>query len=122
MLLDHPSLDSFEPVLQRLLDSAFGDARKGLASAGIRSGQIWYTEAALIFRVACLPGFKAAQQSIGAMVLELEYRIRTLQSDEAEARRRKETPTAATKFLKTVLENRQLVLRRLVDAFLWVAI
>jgi hypothetical protein len=122
MLLDHPSLNSFEPVVQRLLDSAFGDARKGLASAGIRSGQEWYTEAALFLRAACLPGFRAAQQSVGTMVIELEHRIRALQSDEAEARRRGETPIAATKSLKTVLENRQLVLRRLIDAFLWVLV
>jgi hypothetical protein len=122
MLLEHPSLDTFESVLRKLLDCAFGDARKGLASAGIRSGQEWYTEAALFFRAACLPGFRTAQQSVGAMVLELEQRIRALQSDEAEARSRRETRTAATKSLKTVLENRQLVLRRLVDAFLWVLV
>ena len=117
----HP-LTRFEPVLRRLLDTAFGDPRKGLGFTGIRSGQLWYTEAALFFRVACLPGFRAAQHSVGALVLELEHHIRALQSGEAEARRRRETRTAATRSLKTVLQNRQLVLRRLVDAFLWVLV
>jgi hypothetical protein len=122
MLLDHPSLDPFEALVRRLLDCAFGDALRGLAAAGLRPGDEWYTEAALVFRVACLPGFRKTQQMIGAMVLELERHIAALSCDEANARRNRESPPAIMKSLKITLENRQLALRRLVDSFLWVLV
>ena len=38
MLLDHKSLEPFEPLIQELVDSAIGDALRGLAAAGFRPG------------------------------------------------------------------------------------
>jgi hypothetical protein len=122
MLLDHPSLAPFEPIIQRLLDSAFGDALRGLAAAGLRPGDEWYSEAALVFRAACLPSFRKTQQTIGTMVLELEGQIAALRTDEASTRRDRKSLPTTMKSLRTALENRQLVLRRLIDSFLWVLV
>ena len=122
MLLDHPSLDLFEPLIHDLFDSAFGDALRGLASVGLRPGDEWHTEAARIFRAACLPGFRKTQLAVGSLVLDLERRIAVLRADEARARGRRDSSAAAMKTLRGVLTNRQLVLRRLMDSMLWVLI
>src|SRR5208337_2029835 len=75
MLLDHPSLEPFEPIVGNLVDCAFGDALRGLASAGFQPGDEWHTHAAPIFKAACLPGFKKAQDAIATNVLNLEHQI-----------------------------------------------
>ena len=64
MLLDHPSIEPFEPIIGNLVNRAFGDALRGLASAGFQPGDEWHTPAAPIFRATCLPGFKKAQDAI----------------------------------------------------------
>lgn len=108
-------------MISNLLDCAFGDALRGLASAGFRPGDEWHTHAAPIFKAACLPGFKKAQDAIATNVLDLERRIAVLKKEEASERANR-NPFAADlrKTLRTVLQNRQLVLRRLVDGILWV--
>ena len=123
LILDHQSLEPFEPLIGNLFDYAFGDALRGLALTGVKPGEEWHTEAALMFRAACLPSFKRAQDAIGARVLGLEERIKSLEKEEAKARSEREPSIANDlKNLRHVLENRQLVLRRLVDGMLWVLI
>jgi hypothetical protein len=56
------------------------------------------------------------------LVLELERQIARLKGDEAKARAERKTLTAEVRELRGVLENRQLVLRRLMDAILWVLV
>ena len=75
LIMDHPSLDPFEPLIRDLFDYAFGDALRGLASAGGQPGDEWHTQAARIFKPACLPGFKRVQNAVGARVLDLEKRL-----------------------------------------------
>ena len=55
-------------------------------------------------------------------MLELEGQIAALRTDEASARRNRKSLPATMKSLKIALENRQLVLRRLIDSFLWVLV
>jgi hypothetical protein len=119
MQLDHPSQDPFEPLIRAMLDEAFGAGLRGLATAGFRPGDEWHTEASRIFRAACFPSFKKAQQSAGAAIVELERRIRELDKEEAIKRGRRES-VADLSELRTVLKNRQLVFRRLLDSMLWV--
>jgi hypothetical protein len=121
MLLEHPSLEPFEPKIGNLMNCAFGDALRGLATAGFRPGDEWHTPAARIFKAACLPGFKKVQDEIATDVLNLEREISALKQEEI-AERTKKNPSAANlfKMRRTVLENRELVLRRLVDGILWV--
>jgi hypothetical protein len=122
MLLDHPPLEPFEPIVDRLLDSAFGDALKNLASVGIATEDVWYTSAFFPFRAACLPAFKKTQILVGDTVLDLERRIGALEKEEANARTKRDSSAETIKSLRLVLQNRQLVLRRLMDTMLWVVV
>lgn len=122
MVLDHPTLSPFEPLVRELFDSAFGDALSGLATARLRLGDEWHTEAARVFRAACLPGFNKTQLAVGATVLDLERRIAALKAEEALARGGKDPSATLIKAIRLVLSNRQLVLRRLMDSMLWVLV
>lgn len=122
MLLNDASIAPFEALIEELLDSAFGDALRGLAAAGFRPGDEWHTHAGFVFRAACIPAFRQTQQRVGILVLELERQIVGLERDEAKARAQRKSPTAEDRGLRTVLKNRQLVLRRLMDAILWVLV
>ncbi len=119
--LDHASLESFEPVISGLIDRLLGKPLQGLASAGLRPGDEWHTEAAQLFRPACLPSFKDAQQLIGTGVLDLQEQITLMKREEiAERQRRNVSGTKQINDVLSILQNRQLVLRRLADAMLWV--
>src|SRR5208282_4902074 len=123
LTLDHPSLESFEPLIDGLYKSAFENAQQGLASAGLQPGDEWHTEAGRMFKAVCLPSFKKTQDAIGANVIDLEKRIVSLKKEQVEARVKKDFPTVnELKQLREVLQNRQLVLRRLMDGMLWVLI
>jgi hypothetical protein len=120
MLLDHPSLEPFEPIITDIYDTALGGAFRGLASTGLHPGDEWHTEAALVYRAACLPGFKKAQDALGAKVIELELNIRELAKEETKQRENRDVlGTKQSRTLRKILQNRQLVLRRLVDGMLW---
>jgi len=71
MLLDHSTLEPFEPIVDKLFDSAFGGSLKRLTSAGISTEDVWYTPAFFLFRAACLSAFKKTQVLVGNMVLDL---------------------------------------------------
>jgi hypothetical protein len=90
MLLDHPSLEPFEPIIAELFDIAFGAAFRGLATTRVRPGDKWHTEAALVYRAACLPGFKKAQDALGTRVIELEIKICELKNEETKRRENKD--------------------------------
>lgn len=120
MILDHPSLEPFEPIMRELFDTAFGNALQGLAISGLRPGDELHTDALFIFQAACLPGFKQAQDKLGAIVIELENLICSVTREEAKKRENREIPDAEhCRKLRKVLHNRQLVLRRLIDGMLW---
>ncbi len=121
-MLDHPSLEPFEPIITEHYNFAFGNVLNELTSAGFQPGDEWHTEAARMFRAACLPGFKRAQDVVGAEIIELEKLIKTLKKDEALARSKRDASVMDIKSLRRVLENRQLVLRRLLDGMVWVLI
>jgi hypothetical protein len=123
VLLDHPSLEPFEPLVRDLFDLAFGAALRGLAAAGLQPEEVWHTEAGRMFQAACLPGFKRAQEAVGTKVIAFEKQIASLRADEATARVKRDITTAGRlKELRVVLQNRQLVQRRLLDAMLWVLV
>ena len=76
-----------------------------------------------MFRAVCLPSFKRAQNAIGSRIVGLEERITSLKKDEAKARSERGTSVADDlEDLRHVLEDRQLVFRRLMDGILWVLI
>ena len=122
MLLEHPSLDPFQPLIRELFDSTFGKALRGLAAAGLKPGDEWHTQAGFVFRAACLPVFGSTQQRVGAMVLDAERRIVVLEAEEAHAQSKKDSSIGEIKSLRSILQNRQLVLRRFMDGILWVLV
>ena len=72
MLLDHSTLEPFEPIVDKLFDSAFGGLIVGrLTSAGISTEDVWYTPAFFLFRAACLTAFKKTHSPVGNMLLDL---------------------------------------------------
>jgi hypothetical protein len=121
MLLEHPSLEPFEPIIASLLDCAFGDALRGLSAAGLQPGDEWHTHAAPIFKAACLPGFRNAQKEIADKAVDLENRLTLLNKEETNERsKRNHVAADLHKALRIILQHRQLVLRRIVDGMLWV--
>jgi hypothetical protein len=122
MLLDHSTLEPFEPIVDKLFDSAFGGSLKRLTSAGISTEDVWYTPAFFLFRAACLSAFKKTQVLVGNMVLDLERQIAALEKEEATARAKRDSTAETIKSLRLVIQNRQLVLRRLIDTMLWVIV
>jgi hypothetical protein len=120
VLLDHPSLEPFEPIITGLIETAFGKAFQQLASTGLHPGDEWHAEAVLVYRAACLPGFQEAQGALAANVIELQLKIKELSKEQAKGRESKDAlRIERSRTLREILQNRQLVLRRLVDGMLW---
>jgi hypothetical protein len=114
MLLDHSPLEPFEPTIRDLMACAYGQALRGLARAGLKPGDEWHTEAARMFKATCLPGFRESQDAVATMVLDLEGRIDVLKRREATERAHHNASAASShRRMRTVLQNRQLVLRSL---------
>jgi hypothetical protein len=121
--LDHPDIEPFEPLISNLMDHAFGDALRGLAVAGLRPSDEWHTEAGYMFKAACLPGFKRCQIVAGKLIVDLEKQIRSLGVKESEHRAKRDTVALSSlREFRGILQNRQLVLRRLIDAMLYLLI
>lgn len=115
MLLEHPDLPAFEPQLRRITDKAFTGGLDGLAQAGRSIADIERDPAAYRrFIRGCHYGFGLAQSQIADAVIELEERIHA-----ATASREKGEARAAQAKLVRALRNRQLVLRKVLDAILF---
>lgn len=115
MLLEQPNLPVFEPQLRRITETAFTGGLGALMQAGRTVKDVEYDFAAYRrFIRGCHYGFGLAQSHIADSVIELENRIRT-----AAATRLKGEGRAAQVRLVRALRNRQLVLRKVLDAILF---
>jgi hypothetical protein len=116
VLLDHPDVQPpFEGQLTRITETAFTGGLEALSQAGrsitdIDGDMSAYRE----FIRGCHYGFGLAQSHIAEAVVELELRIRQVSAKRPE----KEARGAQVQLLR-VLRNRQLVLRKIVDAILF---
>jgi hypothetical protein len=118
--LEHPSLEPIESMISAQYDSAYRAGFDGMKLAGVSPDDIWHTDAHRIFKAVCFPDFKKAQITIGWKVLELEEQIRSLNDKEKKLRSKRETQEAnEIKNIRVVIENRQLIFRRLLDSMLW---
>lgn len=123
MNLDHPLLDPFEPQIRQFIQMAFGPPSRNLAQAGFKIGDEWHTEACHVFKRACLPCFRETQSALGSAVLNIETSISVLKAEIKAARSAGQKEAARSKsILQEVLEERQLLFRRLIDSMLWVLI
>jgi hypothetical protein len=122
MPLAHPSLTAFEPQLARLLELAFGGGVRSLEAAGFKLGDdLTDMRAQEHYRNGLFWSFAEAQNEIGETVLELEATRRGLERDLKAARQSRTSFETIIEALAPVT-NRIMVLRRLVDGLLYVAI
>jgi hypothetical protein len=115
VLLEQPDLPAFEPQLRRITETAFTGGLDALAQTGRSVKDIEHDLAAYRrFIRGCHYGFGLAQSHIADAVIDLENRVRA-----ATATRLKGEARAAQMKLVRTLRNRQLVLRKVLDAILF---
>lgn len=120
-LLEHPLLEPFEPQLKSLLEFAFDGGIRSLEAAGYKLGDDLVNDNAREhFRNGLFSAFAQTQSAVGMQFIELEAKRREL-SEQAKRLRSNRDPTlqAIMEQLEAV-ENRQTILRRLMDGILWV--
>jgi hypothetical protein len=121
LLLNHPDLDDFEPVLDRLARTAHTTVAQYMRENGLTLETVHAsqkTSRELLRK--CHYGFDLAQRQAAKLVADYEMRLRELNENLKEARRAHDRRASDIEALICVIENRQLVLRRLVDSILWV--
>lgn len=116
VIVEHPGLEGFEPLLDRVLDIAHTSGIQALAQAGLRLDDIKTRPSAhRRFLRGCHYGFDLAQRRVTTAVIDLEEKARSLtgrlRGNADEAKDRVE--------LLRAIQTRQRVLRRLIDSILW---
>lgn len=120
MNLEHADLPNFEPFLKQVLNIAFTSGVKALRSKGLRLQDIKIDEAAMkVFVRGCHYGYDKAQQRIGAQVLALDSQIRRERERLKELRRQHDANAKTAALLLRILQDRQLVLRRIIDTIVY---
>jgi hypothetical protein len=119
MNLEHPDLKPFEPTLRRLLDLAFHAGIDALEKRGLKMDAIQGDAAARrrFFR-GCHYGYDLAQRQIGDLVMEIDKERRELIKRRRELRRLREPSVSVLDEKIYILETRERVLRRIIDAIL----
>ncbi len=118
--LQHPELDDFELTVRRLIYTAHETGGSFLRAEGLSPEDLpSHPKAHRIFIQKCHYGFDLAQRQLGRLVVEYERRIRLLEADLKEFRRARDPRVKAVEELIAVLQNRQLVLRRILDSILY---
>jgi hypothetical protein len=114
MLLEHPALPKFEPALRKIADLALGNGVHAIRATGRRDMPDPMQDPTTYRRFlrAVHYGFNQAQSDTAKLLIELELQARDLRKGRAPDRKpQKET--------LRVVEARQRVLRRLMDAILF---
>jgi hypothetical protein len=120
MLLEHPGLATFEPLLRKLHTLAFTGGIEALASRGLTMKDIERDQAAHSrFIRGCHQGYDRAQQGIARALIECEQARRAVAALVSEHRRNRDARAADALLHERVLANRMLVLRRLADSLIF---
>lgn len=123
-MLDCTELQPFEQTLRRVLFLAFEAGQAYLERTGYRVPDIKVDHRAMSrFIRACHKGYDKAQQAIGALVIDYEHDVRARELEIKDLRRRRDI-TSVRRVLNycATLRRRQLVLRRVVDALLYLIV
>jgi hypothetical protein len=121
MLLDHPELPPFEPILKTITDIAFTSGIKALSSVGYKVDETKHNPQAMRrFIRGCHYGYDNAQQRTANVILGLDDRFRSVE-EELKQKRRERGKDAVLAIISqlNVIKNRQLVLRRVLDTILY---
>jgi hypothetical protein len=120
MILHHPALPEFEPILNRFFELAM---RYGFAEMEKRRYRFeeFNNDPTVrkVFIRACHYGYDLAQRQIADLVISMEEEIGRLSGTLKEQRRQKVPAARATLGLIQITRNRQIVLRRLIDSILF---
>src|SRR5437899_969879 len=116
VIVEHPALESFQPLLDHLVATAHTSGPQALSQAGLKLEDIKSNPSAhRRFLRGCHYGFDLAQGHVTRAVIELEEKARRIKErprgDAGEAKERIE--------LLRAIQARQLVLRRLIDSILF---
>ncbi|MGD0073240.1 MAG: hypothetical protein ABSD31_02745 [Candidatus Binataceae bacterium] len=120
-LIEHPLLEPFEPQLKSLLEFAFDGGIRTLEAAGYKLGDdLVNHNAREHFRNGLFSAFAQTQRAVGMQFIELEAKRRELSEQAKRLRSNREPAQQATHEELEAVENRQTILRRLMDGILWV--
>lgn len=120
VILDHPELEPFEPLLRKIHTLAFTGGIDALASRGLTMKDIEHDESARKrFIRGCHYGYDRAQQQIASAVIGIENARRSLAAEIRQLRSSRDERIVGALAREHVLSNRQLVLRRLADALIF---
>lgn len=120
-VLEHPVLQPFEPQLKALLEFAFDGGIRSLETAGYKLGDdLVDDDACEHFRNGLFSAFGQTQSMVGMSFIELETKRRELLKNLKRLRSERNPAQQHIQEQLEAVENRQLVLRRLMDGILWV--
>lgn len=114
-------LEDFEPILARLLETAFTHGIRALNSAGMNLERVSGDKAAFRrFVRGCHYGYDLAQREIANRVIRTEAQIVAAEEELRELRRTNQRDHVRDMVkLVRVLRDRELILRRIVDSVLY---
>lgn len=119
MKLEHPALQPFESILIPLLDTAFTSGINALEAVGKKIEDIKKSESARRrFIRGCHYGYDKAQRRIATLVMDIENKISTSEQELKLLRHNRDPSAMHVLGRLKVLKERELVLRRIVDAIL----
>jgi hypothetical protein len=119
--IEHPLLPPFEPQLKAILEMGFDGGVRALSAAGYRLGDDLVNEKAREhFNDGLLSAFGETQSVVGELFIQLEQRRRELLEQLKTLRSNRVAPNGESRELLEAIENRQIILRRLMDGILWV--
>jgi hypothetical protein len=126
MELEHPTLEPFEPVLRREINIAHTGGLSQLEKKGLRFADTDQLRDLLlnptVFRLfirGCHYGFDLAQHHVAGLVIDLESQIRHATNAFKEFRNRHDEQARDALETLRILQDRQIVLRRLIDSILY---
>lgn len=116
--------DGFETLLRKVMFLAFEAGKHTLEGHGFRVPDIRGDERAYRkFIRACHYGYDKAQELIGQSAIDYEVSARTAEAEARAARSRRDMRTAHDLLARVAVQrSRQLILRRVLDAILYLAL
>lgn len=120
-LIDHPLLEPFEPRLKALLEWGFDGGIRALKDAGYELGDDLVDDKANeCFKKGLFSSFADTQSAVGVLLVELEEKRRELLKEAKLLRASRSASLSNIEEQLEAIENRQTILRRLMDGILWV--
>lgn len=120
-VIEHPLLQPFEPQLKKFLEFAFDGGIRSLEAAGYKLGDdLVNDDGREYFRNGLFSAFAQTQSAVGILFIELEKKRREVSEQVKRLRMDRNPAQQDTQTQLQAIQNRQIILRRLIDGMLWV--